>query len=213
MRAAVVASVLLFASTATAMPVEPIVFDFEDGLQGWELSGSAQRVQTQVLGGEWAIFGDGFIDGTSLAPPLTGDRGFDLSQFRSITMDVFVVDGDPEGLTAVISIARTLLLAFTAGFDVADPMQNPGLRELDLQQGLKPLPPGDLLGITWGLIPCDPSNPFCTPRDMRNVAFIDNITFHPIPEPGSVALLLLGLVGMAAVSRKGRMQEIPRKHS
>ncbi len=35
-----------------ALPVQaapaPIVFDFEDGLQGWELSGSAQRVQTQV---------------------------------------------------------------------------------------------------------------------------------------------------------------------
>ena len=39
-----------------------IVFDFEDGLQGWELFGSAQRVQTQLLGGEWAIFGDGFLD-------------------------------------------------------------------------------------------------------------------------------------------------------
>ncbi len=43
-----------------ALPVQaapaPIVFDFEDGLQGWELHGGATRVQTQVLGGEWTIF-------------------------------------------------------------------------------------------------------------------------------------------------------------
>ncbi len=47
----------LYAQAAPA----PIVFDFEDGLQGWTLGGSAQRVQTQVLGGEWAILGDGFV--------------------------------------------------------------------------------------------------------------------------------------------------------
>ncbi len=49
-----------------ALPVQaalaPIVFDFEDGLQGWELHGATQRVQTKVLGGEWAIFGDGIVD-------------------------------------------------------------------------------------------------------------------------------------------------------
>ena len=53
----------LIASLSLALSVQatpaPIVFDFEDGLQGWELGGSAQRVQTQVLGGEWAIFGEG----------------------------------------------------------------------------------------------------------------------------------------------------------
>ena len=49
----------------------PIVFDFEDGLQGWELHGSAQRVQTQVPGGEWAIFGDGFLEeGAFISIPL-----------------------------------------------------------------------------------------------------------------------------------------------
>ncbi len=54
----VLACYVIFSLPAHAAPA-PIVFDFEDGLQGWELSGSAQRVQTQVLGGEWAIFGDG----------------------------------------------------------------------------------------------------------------------------------------------------------
>ena len=53
----VLACSVMFSLPAYAAPA-PIVFDFEDGLQGWELSGSAQRVQTQVLGGEWAIFID-----------------------------------------------------------------------------------------------------------------------------------------------------------
>lgn len=39
----------------------PVVFDFEDGLQGWAAEGSVQRVQTQVLGGEWAILADGLL--------------------------------------------------------------------------------------------------------------------------------------------------------
>ncbi len=50
-------ALLSLAVPAWAAPA-PIVFDFEDGLQGWELTGSAQRVQTQVLGGKWAIFGN-----------------------------------------------------------------------------------------------------------------------------------------------------------
>ncbi len=45
---------------AKAAPA-PIVFDLEDGLQGWTFEG-ATRVQTQLLGGEWAIFGDGILD-------------------------------------------------------------------------------------------------------------------------------------------------------
>ncbi len=44
----------------------PIVFDFEDGLQGWELVLAAQRVQTQSLGGEWAIFLDRLVKGGAL---------------------------------------------------------------------------------------------------------------------------------------------------
>ena len=55
----------LIALLSLAWPAEaapaPIVFDFEDGLQDWEVHASAQRVQTQILGGEWAIFGDGFV--------------------------------------------------------------------------------------------------------------------------------------------------------
>ncbi len=59
--------ILAIATIGLALPVRaapaPIVFDFEDGLQGWTLVLAAQRVQTQSLGGEWAIFGDAFVKG------------------------------------------------------------------------------------------------------------------------------------------------------
>ena len=41
----------------------PIVFDFDDRLQAWELHESAQRVQAEILGGQWVIFRDGPIKG------------------------------------------------------------------------------------------------------------------------------------------------------
>ena len=35
-----------------------------------------------------------------------------------------------------------------------------------------------------------------------NVAFIDNITFHPVPEPFSWLLLSLGIAGVVMIRRK-----------
>ena len=51
-------ALLSLALPAQAAPA-PIVFDFEDGLQGWTLGGSTQRVQTQVLGGNGQFSGTG----------------------------------------------------------------------------------------------------------------------------------------------------------
>ncbi len=65
-----VASKLLLAlatiGLALRVQAAPIIFDFEDGLQGWELHGSAERVQMQGPGGEWAIFGDRLVKGGAL---------------------------------------------------------------------------------------------------------------------------------------------------
>jgi hypothetical protein len=54
--AAFVIALLALAPPAKA---QPIVFDFEDGLQGWELHGAATRVQTQLLGGNGRSLGMG----------------------------------------------------------------------------------------------------------------------------------------------------------
>ncbi len=82
----------------------------------------ATRVQTQVLGGQWAIFGDGFVDGRTSMSIQT-----DLTNSGSVINEQFFVDGDQNSL-----------LYFYV---------------------------------------CD------------NVAFIDNITFHPVPEPSTFGLL------------------------
>ena len=48
---AVAAWAFLLTLHSSPTTAAPIVFDFEDGLQGWELQGSAERVQIQGLGG------------------------------------------------------------------------------------------------------------------------------------------------------------------
>jgi hypothetical protein len=65
---------------------EPIVFDFEDGLQGWELHGSAERIQTQLLGGDWAILGDGLVEGGAAISTV-----MNLSDIVFISVDQFFV--------------------------------------------------------------------------------------------------------------------------
>jgi hypothetical protein len=63
----VLAALLWPACAATAVPFVPdfsdgpVVFDFEDGLQGWVASGSVEHVATDALGGQWALFGDGLV--------------------------------------------------------------------------------------------------------------------------------------------------------
>ncbi len=70
LHAAMVRALALVALLSLALPVQAapalIVFDFEDGLQGWTVEGSPQRVQTQVLGGDWAIFADRLVKGGAL---------------------------------------------------------------------------------------------------------------------------------------------------
>ena len=83
---------------ARAAPA-PIVFDFEDGLQGWELHGSATRVQTQLLGGQWAVLGDGFSqdDTTGLPLDVFISREIDLAGIGSVSLDQFFLDGERGG--------------------------------------------------------------------------------------------------------------------
>ncbi len=157
------AVVAVFVPSAQAAPA-PIVFDFEDGLQGWELHGATQRVQTQVLGGEWAIFGDGFIEGEATLITLpTLPEEFPLGDF-SVSWDMLFLDGDKEGPWLVT-------------FDIID---NPFFGQTT---------------ISWRIRSVD------VPVG-RVVAFIDNITFHPVPEPSTLALLAFSLVALVIARRR-----------
>ncbi len=145
-----------------ALPVQaapaPIVFDFEDGLQGWELHGGATRVQTQVLGGEWAIFMDNLVNG-----------------FVSISMKV-------EELQAVGPVSFDQLIIEGSGVFVV--------------RGIGLIANASAIFIGVNILPAT------GPPPPPMVAFIDNITFHPVPEPSSWLLLSLGIAGVVMIRRK-----------
>ena len=197
----VLACFLICSMRAEAAPA-PIVFDFEDGLQGWELHGAATRVQTQVLGGEWAIFGDGVVQGEG--GPL--GRAFmstivDLTDIAFVSLDQFLVDGNDDGLLFFITVQEGSHLSpfFAVGFffEALDP-GNPSLRRTaDIRSiaGSGSFP----VSISWGNDPDFPSTEELPPP---LVAFIDNITFHPVPEPGTLTLLAGSLVALVIARRR-----------
>ncbi len=161
----------------------PIVFDFEDGLQGWELSGSAQRVQTQILGGEWAIFADGRSIAAMQSPFIVIQM--DLTDIASISLEQFFVEGNEDNLFFINGGGLSRL-------DVIEP-GNPSLRAVDVSS---------MTGVTdvhfvWGL----PTSEIVNELPPPIVAFIDNITFHPVPEPGTLALFGSALIGLAGLRR------------
>ncbi len=158
-RASIVSALIAFLSLALpaqAAPA-PIVFDFEDGLQGWELHGAATRVQTQVLGGEWAIFMDNLVDGIVW-----------------ISMEV-------QELQAVGPVSFDQLIIEGGGFQV--------FKGIDLIENTGVI----FIGV--------PTLPFGAPP-ISVVAFIDNITFHPVPEPSTLALLAVCLAALMIYRRR-----------
>ncbi len=155
----VLACFLICSMRAEAAPA-PIVFDFEDGLQGWELQGAATRVQTQVLDGKWTIFLDGFIEGGA-SIFITGD----FQTVGSVTFDQLIVDGSGS----LVPVRRGVVL------------ENNTFMQF-IQIGFP---------VVQGEIPPEPL-----------VAFIDNITFHPVPEPGTLALLAGSLMALVIARRR-----------
>ncbi len=144
---------LAIATIGLALPAQaapaPIVFDFEDGLQGWELHAGPRRFPTSLLGGEWAIFVDvaGF-GGISM-------RVEELQAVGAVTFDQLIIAGPDSSIQVIRDVEGVIFI-----------------------------------GVPVGAPP------------IRVIALIDNITFHPVPEPSSWLLLSLGIAGMVVTRRK-----------
>ncbi len=187
LHAAMFRALALVVLLGLAPPVQaapaPIVFDFEDGLQGWELHGATQRVQTKVLGGDWAIFADGRSI-AAMHPPFI-EIEMDLTEIASISLEQFFVEGNEDNLFFINGVFSRL--------DVIEP-GNPSLRAVDVSS---------MTGVTdvhfvWGL----PTSEIVNELPPPIVAFIDNITFHPVPEPGTLTLLAGSLVALVIARRR-----------
>jgi len=202
---ALAAALLWPACAATAVPfvpdfsAGPVVFDFEDGLQGWQLSGNAERLQTQVLGGDWAIFGDGeMLVGNQL--PVLRMREIDLSEVARISFEQLLLGSD-EG---AIFLSHGFCYSSSSGgvFIVCsidkysppfpDPPTNPGTFQFTVHEAFRRTVSLSIGFSTPGGLPKPPNG---------SVGFIDNITLYPIPEPTTALLLACGLVGLGVRRR------------
>lgn len=186
---------LLGGSRAQAIPLVPdfsngpIVFDFENGLQGWTLRGSTERIQSDLLGGEWAILGGG-LEGqersTMFFPyvALTDAGLLSLDYFGSSVPDFHLAiypapyprpsPGTFEGPL----LTTTLVLGFQLDpIRVANDGADGGTVTFDLSRWGWAWSPH----ILWPL---------------GNAMVIDNITLIPIPEPSTLALVGLGVAGL-----------------
>lgn len=197
MRTALVALIVTLGAPLGASGA--LAFDFEDGLQGWTAFGSVTRVPTQVLGGSYAIFGDGLWrspepftnpnSGSVLALEQPPDAPYDqlhIDFHFAGTLENF----DP---TSFLAVGRAALID---GLDIRAhdllPLLRVDLRTdrsgtlvFDIGEGTGPaaiewLNPRIVCSPTCGLLPAD-------------IGFIDNITF--LPEPSGVLLMVLVGVG------------------
>jgi hypothetical protein len=182
----------------------PVVFDFEDGEQGWEFTGSAERVETQIFGPDWAVFGDGlFLTEFEVLPGIViGSFDTALSAEVDLT-DVARIEVDqwfPSGVGMLVGghvVELTSAILVSVLFDAVEPAQNPGTKVFDVS-GID----GTVdLFFWWGF----PGNPELL-EPTAAVGFIDNITFFPIPEPATATLLAIGLA-LLAVRRSPRRHE------
>jgi len=229
MRWVFLVGVLFLAGSAYAVPFVPdfsngpVVFDFEDGLQGWTASGSVTRVPTQALGGEWAILGDGLWDGPEVPVFLPNSLTLevDLTNVASISIEQFFA-GDSAGrmdfVAAAIGVRLAVVEAIYIGrleafpFEAPEPTSNPSIRTIDVQRftgvtdlGLFWERPECLTGLSViqaiFIGGCSDSSPEDEGADL--LGFIDNVTFYPVPEPSVALLVALGL-GVLAGSRRAR---------
>jgi len=209
------AAVLLWpACAATAVPfvpdfsAGPVVFDFEDGLQGWT-AGSVERVATDVLGGDWALFADGLmfseleVGGVVFAineNVITIEM--DLTEVAWLELDQLYLGEASSGTDFVgelvlIPITPSISISALLTLSDPDPLANPGRRRLDLRDrnGV------DTLRLIWACFKCPEFDAPLPGEPLAASGYIDNITLYSIPEPATALLLACGLVGLGVRRR------------
>jgi hypothetical protein len=207
------AAAVLTAHTSQATPFVPdfsngpVVFDFEDGLQGWTLENAVQRVNTQILGGQWAILGDGLVIGPWVPGTMHTARSLMSMTINLTEVATFGFDQFSLGERRAVGLVRIerfpsggrAISAF--GFEVGPTGENPETRVYDLAFSFDtserlgfPLERVLEIGIWWeGIDGTEPED---------QLAFIDNITLTPIPEPSTLLLCTVGLGALALVGRR-----------
>ncbi len=182
-------ALLWLAFPAQAAPA-PIVFDFEDGWQGWK-HGGAHRESTDALGGSYAIS----IDADQIIW-----IEIDLAGIRAMTFDVFIPgpwrDTSHVNVYLPFRVKKSLQRLFATP---ENPFPNPDIRYLDLSDVNQVV----RLEIYWAspdsYTLCSGGGECFTPP---TPAFIDNITFHPVPEPSTLVLLAVSLVALVISRRR-----------
>ncbi len=115
----------------------------------------------------------------------------DLTDIASISLEQFFISGDEDGLWLFRGPEDSMGGIFTS-FAVIEP-GNPSLRAVDVSR----LTGVYFLQVWWGFdVPPWGSLPGPI------VAFIDDITFHPVPEPSSWLSLSLGIAGVMTMRKK-----------
>ncbi len=190
---------LAIATIGLALPVQaaPAMFDFEDGEQGWGLFSGTRRAEISALGGSYAVFGtdDALL---RLELDLTNIRSFTLEQLWLSPMDglnnlvsVLVFGTDASGN----SIRKRDRDGVSLIGDAANPFPNPDLRSFDIS-GFVGM---GALSIFWNSLVSIPEDP-C--GRLNFIGYVDNITFHPVPEPGTLGLLAVGLAALVIERRR-----------
>ena len=184
-----------FVTCSLRAQAAPIVFDFEDGLQGWELHG-ASRHEVDVLGGRFAIFG---VDFSSISIAI------DLTDIREMTFDRLFTGDDPRSQNSFVAVLVGPVGAFGTVLGAGEsllanennPKPNPDTRKLDLGPFAGPR----RVTFLWNAFSCSPED--LDPCFGINFpGYVDNITFHPVPEPGTLALLAVSLTTLAIYRRR-----------
>lgn len=175
-----IAASALIGLLGLALPARaaPIVFDFEDGMQGWITHGGATRVQTDILGGDWAILIDteGLPDGWFPFANIIHTPGL-----RAFSVEYFLT----EQTTVQVTLAGPLPFV-----DVS--------AQIHLER-----PPGHLV---WGPVPFAVPAPLFVGLSVGRVpAYVDNIIFYTVPEPKTAGLLSLCLAMLLALRGRGRV--------